>query len=64
MFMYFTIYICMAVILFSGAKPFEQIANIVSTEGLMLQLVKIVQAVSEKNMLKDVTILYMYIDKW
>ena len=30
----------------------------------MLHVMKTVQAVSEKKMLKDVMILYMYIDKW
>ena len=51
----------MAAILFSDAEPFEQIINILSTEGPMWNLVKIVQAVSEKKTFKDFTILYMYI---
>ena len=42
----------MAVILFNGAQPFEQIVNIPSTEGPMWNLVKIGQAVSEKKMFK------------
>ena len=48
-----------ASILFNGREPFEQIVNIFSTEGPMWNLVKIVQAVSEKTF-KDFTILYMY----
>ena len=51
----------MAATLFSGAKPFEQIVNIPSTDGSMLNLVKIGQAVSEKKTFKDFMILYMYI---
>ena len=50
----------MAAILFNGAEPFEQIVNILSTEGPMWNLVKTVQAVSEKKTFKDFTILYMY----
>ena len=50
----------MAVILFNGAEPFEKNINIVSTEGPMWNLVKTVQAVSEKKTFKDFTILYMY----
>ena len=47
-------------ILFNGAEPFDQIANILLTEGPIGNLVKIVQEVLEK-MLKDLKILYMYI---
>ena len=36
-------------ILFSSAEPFEQIDNIPSTKGPMKNLVKIGQAVSEKD---------------
>ena len=50
----------MAAILFKGAEPFEQIVNILSTEDSMWNLVKTVEAVSEKTF-KDFTILYMYI---
>ena len=49
-----------AAILFSGAEPFEQIANTLSTEGPMWNLVKIVQVVSGKKV-KNYTILHMYI---
>ena len=52
-------YLSMAAILFNGAEPFEQIVNILSTEGPMWDLVKIVQAVSEKKTFKDFTILYL-----
>ena len=55
----------MAVILFSGAEPFEQIDNILSTtEGPEWNPVKTVQAVSEKKTFKDFTILNMYIAQW
>ena len=50
----------MAAILFNGAKPFEQIVNIPSTEGPMWSLKKMGQAVSEKKMFKDFMILYLY----
>ena len=50
----------MAAILFNGAEPFEQIVNILSTESPMWNLVKTVQAVSEKKTFKDFTIFYMY----
>ena len=50
----------MAAILFSGAEPFEQIFNNLSTEGPMWNLVKTVQAASEKKIFKYFTILYMY----
>ena len=43
-------YMGMTAILFRGAEPFEQIVNILSTEGPMRNLVKIVQAVSEKTL--------------
>ena len=39
----------MAAILFDGAKPFDQIVNILSTEGSMWNQMKIVQAVKEKK---------------
>ena len=35
----------MAAILFNGEKPFDQIVSILSTEGLMWNLVKIVEEV-------------------
>ena len=54
-------YIGMAATLFNGAEPFEQIVNILSTEGPMWNLEKTVQVVSEKKTFKDFTILYMYI---
>ena len=50
----------MAAILSNGTEPFEQILNILSTEGPKRNLVKIAQMVSEKT-LKNYTILYMYI---
>ena len=46
-------YMGMAAILINGAKPFEQIVNIPSTEGPVGNLVKIGQAVSERNMFHD-----------
>ena len=45
----------MAVILFSGAEPFKQIVNTLSTEGPMRKMVKIAQALSEE--FKNYTIL-------
>ena len=54
-------YMGMAAILLNGTEPFEQILNILSTEGPKRNLVKIVQTVSEKKTLKNYTILYMYI---
>ena len=54
----------MAAILFNGGKPFEQIGNTLLTEGPMLHLVEIGQAVSEKKTFKNYTILYMYIAQW
>ena len=50
----------MAAILSYGVDPFEQIINIPLTEGLIWNLVKIGQAVSEKKTFKDYTLLYMY----
>ena len=52
----------MAAILFSGTEPFEQIFNSLSTEGPMLNLVKIAQAVSEKKTFENYTILYKMFD--
>ena len=49
-----------AAILFHGAEPLKQIANIPLTEGPMWNLVKIGQAISEKKTFKHFTILYMY----
>ena len=37
----------MAAIVFSSAEPFKQIANTLSTEGPMWNMVKIAQVVSE-----------------
>ena len=53
----------MKTILFNGAEPFEQIANIPSTKGRMWNLVKFGRAVPKKKTFKDFTILYMYIAK-
>ena len=53
-------YMGMAVVLLNGADPFEQLLNILSTEGPMRNLVIISQTVSEKTF-KNYTILYMYI---
>ena len=39
----------MAAILFNGLEPFEQTVNILWTEGLIWNLVNIVQGVSEKK---------------
>ena len=51
----------MATILFNGTEPFEKKnITILSIEGLMSNLVKIVQAASEQTF-KDFTILYIYI---
>ena len=49
----------MATLLFNGAEPFEQTVSILSTEGPMWNLVKIVQAVSEKTC-KEFMVLYIY----
>ena len=57
----------MAAILLNGAEPFDQIVNILSTEGAMWtiwNLLKTVQAVSERKPFKDFTTLYMYIAQW
>ena len=51
----------MAAIWFNGAKQFEQIDNISSTEGPIWSLLKTGQAVSEKKTFKDNTILYRHI---
>ena len=48
-------------ILFNDAERFKQSDNMPLTEGPMCNLVKIGQAVSQKKMLKDYEILYMYI---
>ena len=50
----------MAGIFFNDSELFEQTDNMPSTKGLMWNLVKIGQTVSEK-MFKDYKILYMYI---
>ena len=50
----------MAVILFNGAEPFQEIGNTLLTEDPMWNLVKIDQALSKKTF-KNFTILYMYI---
>ena len=49
----------MAAILFNVAKPFEQIVNILPTEGPMWNLVKIAQAVPEKKTFKYFMVLYI-----
>ena len=54
-------YVGMAAILFNGMEVFEWIVNILSLEGPMWNLVKIVQVVSEKKIFKDFTIFYVYI---
>ena len=51
----------MVAILYNGAKLFDQIVNILSPEGPVGNLMKIVQEVSEKETFKDFRILYMYI---
>ena len=48
-------------ILLNGAEPFEQIVNIHLTEGPIWNLMKPVQAVSQKKIFKDFTIFYMCI---
>ena len=55
-------YVDMEAILFNGTKPFEQNGYTLSTEGPMLNLVKVDRAVLEKTF-KKFTILYMYIAK-
>ena len=54
----------MAAILFNCVEPFEQIGNALLTEGCMWNLLKNAQAVSEKKIFKNYTILYMYIAQW
>ena len=51
-------YMGMLAILFNGTEPIKQIVNILSIEGLMWNLLKIVQVVSKKTF-KNYTILYM-----
>ena len=51
----------MAAVLFSDAEPFEQIVNTPSIKGMMWNLVKISQAISEKKRFIDYEILYMYV---
>ena len=48
----------MATILFSGAEPFEKIVNTLSTDGLVWNLVKVAQLVSEKKLKTNLTILH------
>ena len=50
----------MAVTLFNGVEPFEQVVTIPLTKRPIWNLVKIGQDVSEKTF-KDCTILYMYL---
>ena len=50
----------LSAILLNGVDPFDQIVNILSTEGPMWNLVKTVQAVSEKKKFKYFTILFIY----
>ena len=50
-----------AAIMFNGLEQFELIFNTPSTEGLLWNVVKIGQAVSEQKMFKKYTILHMYI---
>ena len=40
---------CMVASLFNGTDPFEQIVNILSTEGPMWNMVKTAHAVSEED---------------
>ena len=49
----------MVAILFNGMELFKQIANILSTESPMWNLVKIAQVIFEKKPLKIYTNLYM-----
>ena len=51
----------MAAIMFNSTEPFEQIVNILSTEGPILNLVKTAQAALEKKIFKKSIILSMYI---
>ena len=50
----------MVAILLNDTEPFEQIDNSPSTKGIIWNLVKTGQAVSEKKRFKDYKILYMY----
>ena len=50
----------MAAILFKGTKPFEQIVNILSTEGPILCLVRNWSSGFREDY-KDIMILYTYI---
>ena len=54
----FSQYMGMAAIWFKGTELFEQIINILSTEGPLWNLVKIVQAGLEKKTFEDFTILW------
>ena len=51
----------MVAILFNGAEPFEQIDNTPLTEGVVWNLIKTDQVVSDKKTFKNNVILYMYI---
>ena len=51
----------MAAIMLNGAKLFYQIVNILSPEGPMRNLMKIVPEASEKKTFKDFTIIYIFI---
>ena len=50
----------MAAILFNWVEPFKQIVNTFSTEGLMCNLVKTAQAVSEKKIFKNNNSIHIY----
>ena len=56
--MFFSPYMGMVAISFNGVEPFEQVIIIPSTEGPMWNLVKIGQAVSEKNRRLKITRIY------
>ena len=56
-------YMDMAAVLFKGTIPFAQTVNTPSTEGLMVNLMKIGRSVAEMKTFKDYTILYMYLAK-
>ena len=47
-------------ILFNGAEPFDQIANILLTEGPVGNLVKIVQEVLEKMLKRSQDFIHVY----
>ena len=53
-----------AAILFNCVEPFEQIGKTLFTEGPMRYLLKIIEMVSEKKIIKNYTFLYMYIAQW